>query len=381
MRISAIVDLTAALGLTLLAAFATLDPPGPAFTGPTWVVWLAAAAAALPIAIRRRWPLPVLGGVLLATAAATAFGVVGPGVIWVAFVPAAIALYSAATATGQVVSALALAATVAVPVSTIPWLYHHAGISPADSPASEAPLWWQVESGMTAVIVTAAWVTGRVVRWRRAVRDELARRAVSAERLRIARELHDIVGHSLGLIALKATIANHVADDRPAEARAALTTIEETSRAALAETRRLLGVLRDYDDDERGDPAGELAPAPGTADLGSLAERLRSSGMRVEMVVDGVYALPPALDLTVYRIVQEALTNVLKHANAAGCHVTVRADDDAVRIEVNDDGRGGGGHGLVGMRERVSMYGGTLTTGPQAEGGYRVVAEIPLEGR
>jgi signal transduction histidine kinase len=378
-----VVDTVTAVALAYLAAIATLDPPGPDFTGPAWVAWLAGAAVGLPLAVRRRWPLPVLGCVTMAAGAATAFGVVGAGVIWTSYAPVALALYTAATAAGSVTAVIALAGSVAAPAISIPWLYHRSGITPADAPASEAPLWWQVEVGVVVVAVTAAWATGRMIRWRRAVQAgvarQLARDAVAAERLRIARELHDIVGHSMSLIAVKATVANHIAAERPAETRAALVTIERTSRAALTEIRRLLGVLR-----SDTDPAADLSPSPGTADLPDLTDRLRSAGLRVELRLDGTGDLPPAADLTVFRIVQESLTNVVKHANADHCQVTVCARDGGVHIEVLDDGhgprssgRGAAGQGLIGIRERVTMYGGTLTTGPRPEGGFQVIADIP----
>ena len=378
-----VVDTATAVGLTYLAATATLDPPGPAFTGPAWVAWLVGAVVVLPIAVRRRWPLPVLGWVTVSAAAATALGVVGTGVIWVTYVPVALALYTAATVAGPVVATAALVGTLAAPAAAIPWLYHRWGITPADAPESEAPLWWQFELGMAAVAVSAAWVAGGVVRWRRTVRADLARslarEAAAAERLRIARELHDIIGHSLSLITVKATVANHLAEQRPAEARAALVTIERTSRSALTEIRRLLDVLR-----SDTDSAAELGPSPGVADLSDLTDRLRSAGLKVELRLDSADDVPQAVDLTVFRIVQEALTNVMKHANASRCEVTVRARAGGVHIEILDDGRPHrssvrrpGGQGLIGMRERVTMYGGTLTTGPRPEGGFQVIADIP----
>ncbi|MFK3979752.1 sensor histidine kinase [Micromonospora sp. NPDC050397] len=378
-----VVDALVAVGLAYLAVDATRDPPGPAYGGPVWVVWLVGAAVGLPLAVRRRWPLPVLGFVVLAAATATAIGAVGTGVIWVTYAPVALALYTAATVTGHLGATVALAGGLAAPATTIVWLYDRTGIVTADAPGSEVPLWWAFDLGLVTVLVTVAWTVGRLVRWRRSVQAgvarQLARDAVAAERLRIARELHDIVGHSMSLIAVKATVANHIAAQRPDETRAALVTIERTSRAALTEIRRLLDVLRAEDD-----PAVELGPSPGTADLSDLADRLRSAGLRVDLRLDGVDDLPQAVDLTVYRIVQESLTNVVKHANASHCRVAVRARDGDVRVEVLDDGRAHrssarqpGGQGLIGMRERVTMYGGTLTTGPRQEGGFQVVADIP----
>ncbi|WP_229070595.1 sensor histidine kinase [Actinoplanes sp. DH11] len=378
-----LIDAAAAMLLMYLAASATLDPPGPAFTGPAWQACLAGAAVALPLVVRRRWPLPVLGFVVVAAAIATATGVVGLGVIVTTWIPVAFALYTAATATVAVPAVLALAAALGASAGTIVGLYLRTGVSSADAPNSEVPLWWQFETGAVAVVLAAAWTAGRLIRWRRAIQADLARRlardAVAGERLRIARELHDIVGHSLSLIAVKATVANHIAEERPTETRAALVTIERTSRSALTEIRRLLDVLR-ADDDQ----AADLAPSPGTADLPGLVEPLRSAGLHVDLEVDGVDDLPPAAGLTVYRIVQESLTNVLKHAGASRCAVSVRARDGEVRIEVADDGRGRRspgrrqGQGLIGMRERVNMYGGTLSTQDAPQGGFRVVAAMPF---
>ena len=378
------IDAAAAVLLTYFIATATLDPPGPPFTGPAWVAWLAAAAVALPLVVRRRWPLAALAVALVAASAATAAGAVGIGVIFTTWTPIAPMLYSAAAEARRAPAVAALIGGIAAPAGTIPWLYVRTGTTPADAPGSEVPLWWQVELGLVVVSLFAAWAAGRLIRWRRTIRADHARRvardAVADERLRIARELHDIVGHSLSLIAVKATVANHIAEERPAESRAALQTIEWTSRSALTEIRRLLDVLRADDDDQ----AAELAPSPGPADLPDLVERLRSAGLRIDLEVSGADDLPTAVGLTVYRIVQESLTNVMKHAEASRCAVTVRAADGVVHIEVSDDGRGRrtlgrrrAGQGLIGMRERVTMYGGTLSTETRREGGFRVAADIP----
>jgi signal transduction histidine kinase len=198
---------------------------------------------------------------------------------------------------------------------------------------------------------------------------------VAEERLRIARELHDIVAHSMGLIAVKAGIGNHVAEARPAEAREALRVIEATSRSSLTEMRHLLGVLRS----EVDSPA--LAPAPDPAGIPALVERARTAGVTVSLILDGTDDLAEGLGLSVYRIVQEALTNVVRHAAPTRCAITVAVAEETVRVEVTNDGprvaRGPGGHGLIGMRERVAVYGGTFEAGPRPEGGWRVVAVLP----
>jgi signal transduction histidine kinase len=208
--------------------------------------------------------------------------------------------------------------------------------------------------------------------------QEAAARAIADERLRIAQELHDVVAHSMGVIAVQAGVGSHVIETDPAEAKRSLDAISVTSRTTLAEIRRLLGVLR-----SDGDGAA-YAPAPGLADLDRLVADIRAAGVGVDIVTEGTpHEVPPGVDLTAYRIVQEALTNVLKHAGPARAAVTVGYEPDAITLEVVDDGRGingratEGGHGLLGMRERVAVYGGTLDAGPRVGGGFRVAARLP----
>jgi signal transduction histidine kinase len=187
----------------------------------------------------------------------------------------------------------------------------------------------------------------------------------------------------MGVIVVKAGIANHLARERPEAVHEALRVIEATGRDALSEMRHLLGVLRsDTDSATEG-----LAPTPGVASLPELTERAAMAGVRVSMDVRGVDHLPHGVELSVYRIVQEALTNVVKHAAPARCQVIVEADGREVRIEVTDDGPGHRvlprgaepGHGLAGMQERVATYGGTLTVGPRPEGGFAVLASLPYQ--
>jgi signal transduction histidine kinase len=232
------------------------------------------------------------------------------------------------------------------------------------------------------VLLGCSWTLGRAVADRREYAARLAQqaaeRAVAQERLRLAREMHDVVAHALGVIAVKAGVANHVVRQRPAEAHDALEVIETTSRQALAEMRHLLGVLRD------GEP-GELSPTPGLSSLAELVDRAALVGVPVELSVRGAELVPDHLGVSVYRIVQESVTNVVKHAAPATCRVEVTGTDSAVRVEVTDDGArvpAGGvlpavGHGLIGMRERVGAYGGSFTAGPGAGGGFAVEAVLP----
>jgi len=245
--------------------------------------------------------------------------------------------------------------------------------------------------GFSWAVVIAAWVTGLAAKERRdclaAATRRLERQAVAEERLRIARELHDIVAHSMSLIAVKAAVANHVAQERPEEGQNALRVIEAASRDGLAELRRMLGVLR-----SDGVPDVALSPTPDVAGLDELVDRAAMADVQVSLTVDGVDSLPEGVGLSVYRIVQEAVTNVVKHAAPAMCMVGVRADEQEVRIEISNDGPvwpvqasespmtglpTPNGHGLIGMRERVMTYGGTFTAGPRPTGGFAVSAILP----
>jgi signal transduction histidine kinase len=286
-----------------------------------------------------------------------------------------------------------------------------------------------------ALCVIIAWFTGYIVRQRRqyAVRlqDEAASKAVAEERLRIARELHDVVAHSMSVIAVQAGYGQYVIDTQPADARNALGAIQATSREALDEMRRMLGALRQADQAAWPDdaaPAGQagsaasgspatarvpgqrggdaecasLFPAPGLADLDRLLSRTASAGVRVDMTCCGQpRELPASIDLSAYRIVQEALTNVVKHAQTSSCQVLIGYGRDELILEVTDNGAGlpamagvgavspgpdgagaggltAGGHGIIGMRERVMLLGGEFSAGPRPGYGFQVVAHIPL---
>ena len=204
-----------------------------------------------------------------------------------------------------------------------------------------------------------------------------AARAVAEEQARIGRELHDVIAHSLSVIVVQAGAANDIFDSRPDRAREALQQIETTGRAALDELRRLLGTVRGADT--------EFAPPPGLDRLDALVSQVRAAGLEIALSLDGTRRpLPTALDLSAYRIVQEALTNTLKHADASHAAIQLRFADDALDITIRDDGQGNGnsngtGSGLIGMRERVLAYGGTLEAGPGQRGGFTVHATFPLE--
>jgi signal transduction histidine kinase len=210
--------------------------------------------------------------------------------------------------------------------------------------------------------------------------EDAARRAAAEERVRIARELHDVIAHSMSVIAVQAGTGRFVIDDSPEVAKDALASIEATSRGALEEMRRLLSVLR-----ADGDDVAELTPAPGLADVASLVDDT-AAVVPVELCIAGEpRPLPPGVDQCAYRIIQEALTNVRKHASARRAAVTISYLPEMLDLEIVDDGRGvaatasvADGHGLVGMRERASLYGGALEVGPRQGGGFRVHASLPL---
>jgi len=228
-----------------------------------------------------------------------------------------------------------------------------------------------------------AWALGEATRNRRAAITEESRRAVSEEQARIARELHDVIAHSVSVIVVQAAAADDVFAERPDQARAALHSIEDAGREALAELRRLLVAVRPGED---GEPA---QPQPGLDRLAELAEPLRAAGMDVAVRHENTEAtgpLPAGVDLSAYRIVQEALTNTLRHAGASRAEITVRAAGGMLELDVVDDGCGAGargsgdaGRGIAGMRERAAMLGGTLDAGPLPDGGFRVHARLPLE--
>jgi signal transduction histidine kinase len=346
-------------------------------------------ATTLPIAWRRRRPILVLAVTVVATVLAAVTGPssgVGFGVL--------IATYSVAVYADRRQSVAALAVTLtAVTAVLILVLASTAGVPPAFYPVGVVVAW---------LIFGAVWVLGDLVRSRGAAiealrqrateleaeREENARLAVADERARIARELHDAVAHSLSVMVVQAGAARRAletaepgAEIAAERARGALAAIEATGRDTLGEMRRVVGALR---------PTGSepYEPQPSLDELDRLLATVREAGLPVELVVEGdARAVPRGVDLSAYRVVQESLTNTLKHAHAASARVRLRYGSDALDVEVTDDGRGAAaqlleaphrGYGLAGMRERVAMAGGELVAQPGPSGGFVVRARLPL---
>ncbi len=386
--------------------------------------------AVIAVALRRRQPALMLG-VLLAGSLVLSLLTGAQNSSLTYFLPVAYVLYLvAATYERRQAAARVLAAVFATLVADAELMHLTGGIH-------------FLPGGLVSVAlcVIIAWFSGYIVRQRRryAVRlqDEAASKAVAEERLRIARELHDVVAHSMSVIAVQAGYGQYVIDTQPADARNALGAIQATSRDALDEMRRMLGALRQADQHEitaqaagrapaAGTPGGRpgdseaapLLPAPGLADLDRLVSRTASAGVRVDVTRWGQSGdLPAGLDLSAYRIVQEALTNVVKHAHTSSCQVFIGYGHDELILEVTDNGAGlaepaaagishhrngaslagaatavdtrlppgtidgfpgGSGHGIIGMRERVTLLGGEFSAGPRPGYGFQVSARIPL---
>jgi signal transduction histidine kinase len=344
---------------------------------PDVLAYLLGLTVAALLLARRRWPMGVLIG---------SVGVlfVYYGLDYPAFspaVPLAAAAYFAAAA-GHIRAAATLLAGVIV--FGLGW----------QTLGEDSSLATVVRTGpiADAALLAAVLLLGEAVRSRRAWAEEVrgrlqraeedrereAARRVAEERLRIARELHDVIAHTVAGLNVQAGVAIDVIDEAPEQAKRSLRTIREQSRAAMAELKATVGLLRG------GAADAPRTPAPGLAGLDALAE---TAGVRVDVSVAGaVRPLPAAIDLTAYRILQESITNVVRHAHASTATVLVRYDPDAIVVQVDDDGRGStagvngaGGYGLVGMRERVTAVGGTLEAGPRPGGGFRVRALLPTE--
>lgn len=334
--------------------------------------------AGLALLFRRQWPLHVLAAVVITVGAYAAAGYV-PGAAFCAFY---VALFTVGLTQGRQV------AIVAAAISTLA-LFIMTG---ANNPFGwlGGPNTVLVPCAVAAVAVGLAVAARRQIfaaaleRAERAERDREseARRRVDAERLRIARELHDVVTHSMSMINVQAGAAVHVLRTQPEVAADALTAIKEASREGLRELRAILNVLRQVDE------AGDRGPAPRLEQLSALADATTQAGLPTTLAVSGDSSLlSPAVELAAYRIVQESLTNVLRHAGAhARADVSVTVAGDRLSVRVDDDGAGplladtheGSGTGLAGMRERAAAFGGQVMAGPRPEGGWRVQAVLPL---
>jgi signal transduction histidine kinase len=372
-RAPLVVDSLLALAVLLVALPGTFDDPEAPARPPAIVVPLVLLVA-LPLAFRRQRPVTVLAATLAAAIvldlAYESFPALGP----------LVALYSVAAHLGRPASLRVVAATGAALLLT---LLDERGAA-------------LVPSATVLVLFGAAWLLGDNLRTRRAYlreleeraarlereREENARRAVADEQARIARELHDVIAHNVSVMTIQAAAGGDVFETHPARAREALGSIESTGRDALTELRRLLGALRGR---ENGDAA--RAPQPGLARLDGLLDQVRASGVPVELVVEGEpRELPALVDLSAYRIVQEGLTNVLKHARASRVTVTVRYRPSQLEVDVVDDGEGERaadhrtGRGIIGMRERVALLGGELAVGTAAPRGFAVRARLPIDG-
>ncbi|WP_063827242.1 sensor histidine kinase [Micromonospora lupini] len=352
----------------LLCPYAALESPlRGGIDEPLWVSVLVGMAIGLPLAARRRWPIPVAVVISAVTTVALITGVIPNFAAAAPALAIGLSFYTVAVSTPTRRSLLSAAGCLAlVSVALV---------------LTAGDLWSRTGAVVYGTVMIApAWVIGWLLRERRALAarqgEHMVRQAAAEERLRVARELHDVVAHTLSLIVVKAAVANHVAEADPREAGAALRVIEETGRTALTDVRRVLGVLREDT---------PYAPTPGLDELPALARQAAIGGVDVRLDVrreepDG--EVPESVGLTVYRIVQEAVTNVVKHAAPAGCRALVTVTPDEVRVEVTDDGRrpvllGGEGHGLIGMRERVALHGGEFRAGPCSDGGFAVTASVP----
>jgi signal transduction histidine kinase len=360
-------ELALALAMTIgveleLAAHGLLDTPAQG---------IAAAFVAVPLAVRFRWPLATLAVVVGAWIAATALGI-RSGEPILPVVCAVLAIY----AVGSRSEGWRFWAGAAIAVGGMA-----TQLLMREPPGPDLAL--------AVALPAAGLLIGRalgVLEFESDVlereRDERIAAALAAERGRIARELHDIVGHSISVMGVQAgAVRVRLGDDQDRE-RDALLAVERTGRQAVGEMRRLIGLLRTGPDEIS-------SPSPSLRRVEQLVAEMRDAGLSVDLQVTGsLDALPPGVDLAGYRIVQEALTNALKHAPGAHVSVDVRAERDRLEVAVHDDGgaasvapsaNGHVGHGLIGMRERASLYGGSLTTGPAPGGGFRVHARIPLE--
>jgi signal transduction histidine kinase len=372
-----IADAGTGIAAAALTAVAAWGPPGlisTAIAGPTWLLALLPLLMGVPLVLRRRAPLLMWTAIWAGLVLQDLITDRPPRGLEFMFV-----LFAAAYSLGAYASLRRAVAGLVITAPAMAEITDKGGLLNFSQHRGGAAV------ALSLLQLLAFWLAGVLVRARRQAAALAARsvtlqrqaeQATAAERARIARELHDIVAHHLCVIVLQAAGAR--ASGKPAGA--ALEKIENSGRQALGETRRLLGVLRDPDE-ETG-----LAPQPGIGELDALATSVRAAGLPVNLVIDGDPAgLPAAADVSVYRIVQEALTNVLKHAGPARADVTIGCAQEAVTIEITDNGTGQhghqtpvGGHGLAGMRERAAVFSGELRAGPRPGRGFAVRARLPL---
>jgi signal transduction histidine kinase len=367
----------------VLAAVGLADAIHTRFAEPLWAAVVATLLTFLPLGLRRRHPVAVLATVATASVIlelALGNPANGKQYSFEVFLAWLLAAYSAGAYTEGRRHRIALAIGAAAAVVWLVWSYA-AGASDDNTVPS-------------AFFAAVAWLAGRSMRRRQQLVDLLGDRArqlereredriratVAEERARIARELHDVVAHSVSVMVVQAQAGPRLVADRDRTV-SAFEAIESSGREALVELRRLLGILRTADDEL------SIGPQPGLGSLAGLVDQLREAGLAVDLEIEGEQvALAPGVDLAAFRIVQEALTNTLKHAGRAGARVVVRYSALDVELEVVDDGAGapatvnGSGHGLIGMRERTALYGGRLDAGPRPDGGFAARAILPLSG-
>jgi signal transduction histidine kinase len=422
------IDWVVAAVIALSGTFLQVVPPGQETVAPP-VNLLIAVWIFLPVALRRRAPVTAYGALIVLAVALAGSSSINPGLVFLVFLAAAYVLFTVTVMSNRQTGAVALVLALTVMVLIVAFDHSargHGVLLPV------------------ALAQVIAWMSGYSMRQRRlyaqTLQHQATSRAVAEERLRIARELHDVVAHSMSVIAVQAGYGQYVIDSSLDDARGALGAIQATSRDALEEMRRMLGVLRQQDaasgaalaaatgapgagtapaapaaPEVRGALAGPadpvtsapLSPAPGLASLGRLIQRTQGAGIQVSLECSGqVRAAPAGVDLSAYRIVQEALTNVVKHAGGgASCVVSLDYGTDALDIRVADDGSGslvlspasspdspapgtlatgggapvaGAGHGIIGMRERAHLCGGDFSAGALPDGGFEVTATLPL---
>ena len=375
MVLDLLVGVFAALAALIGHLASPLDQLDPRLSSPTVLSGFCTAVAGLALTLRRI--RPITGFVLLAVATS----VVSLTGHYVALLPLLllVSLYSVAAVASRRAGIAALVASIGAFVALA---------------LIGVPDLRLLDVGQSSALLVAAWAIGYAVRSRRqqeserlraaeqdarAAREE-AGRAAAEERLRIARELHDVVAHSMSMIAVQAGVGAHVIKTDPDAAERALEVIAQTSREALVQTRSMLGMLRQEHDEE----PGQLA-MPRLGDVRDLVDRVRALGLEVTLTTGNLAQLDEATSLAGYRVVQESLTNVIKHANARRAEISIQTEQDQLVIMVSDDGHGrsgsNGGHGLAGLQERARLLGGQLTAVPDPNGGFRVRAQFPLAAR